>query len=35
MLGFLDGPVVKNAPCNARDTVSIPVWGRSHMPQSN
>ena len=25
-------PVVKNLPCNARDTGSIPSPGRSHMP---
>ena len=24
-MGFPDGPVVKNSPCNARDTDSIPV----------
>ena len=32
---FPGGPVVKNLPCNARDTglTSAPV--RSHMPQSN
>ena len=33
--GFPGGPVVKNLPCNARDTTSIPRLGRSHMPQSN
>ena len=30
--GFLGGPVVKNAPCNAGDIASIPGPGRSHMP---
>ena len=29
------GPVVKNLPCNAGDTGSIPGPGRSHMPQGN
>ena len=33
--GFLDSPVVKNPPCNARDTGLILDPGRSHMPQSN
>ena len=33
--GFPGGPVVKNPPCNAGDTSSIPGLGRSHMPQSN
>ena len=33
--GFPGGPVVKNLPCNAGDTSSIPGPGRSHMPQSN
>ena len=32
--GFPGGPV-KNPPCNASDTSSIPGAGRSHMPQSN
>ena len=32
---FPDGPVVKNPPCNAGDTGSIPGPGRSHMPQGN
>ena len=32
---FPDGPVVKNPPCNARDTGSIPGPGGSHMPCSN
>ena len=27
---FPGGPVVKNPPCNARDTGSIPGPGRSH-----
>ena len=31
LLGFPGGPVVKNPPCNARDTGSIPGLGRSHM----
>ena len=29
--GFPGGPVVKNPPCNARDTSSIPGPGRLHM----
>ena len=33
--GFPGGPVVKNLPCNARDTSSIPGPGRSHMPSGN
>ena len=33
--GFPGGPVVKNSPCNARDTSLIPGPGRSHMPRSN
>ena len=33
--GFPAGPVVKNLPCNAEDTGSIPGPGRSHMPRSN
>ena len=28
---FPDGPVVKNFPCNAGDTGSIPGLGRSHI----
>ena len=32
---FPGGPVVKNLPCNARDTGSIPGPGRSHMPRGN
>ena len=32
---FPGGPVVKNLPCNARDTGLIPGLGRSHMPWSN
>ena len=32
MQGFTGGPVVKNPPCNARDTSSIPDPGRSHIP---
>ena len=35
MAGFPGGPVVKNLPCNAGDTGSIPGLGRSHMPQGN
>ena len=35
MQGFTGGPVVKNPPCNARDTSSIPDPGRSHIPQEN
>ena len=30
--GFPGGPVVKNPPCNARDTGSVPGLGRSHVP---
>jgi len=33
--GFLDGPVVENPPCNARDMGSILDSGRSHMLRSN
>ena len=33
--GLPGGPVVKNQPCNARDTGLIPGPGRSHMPRSN
>ena len=33
--GFPGVPVVKNLPCNARDTGSIPDPGRCHMPRSN
>ena len=32
---FAGGPVVKNLPCNAGDTGSIPGPGRSHMKRSN
>ena len=32
---FPGGSVVKNPPANARDTVSIPGPGRSHMLQNN
>ena len=32
---FLRGLVVKNLPCNAGDTGSIPGLGRPHMPQSD
>ena len=34
-LGFPGSPVVKNLPCNAGDTSSIPGLGRSHMPHGN
>jgi len=30
---FPGGPVVKNLPCNAGDTGSIPAAGRSHVVQ--
>ena len=33
--GFCDGPVVKNFPCNARNTGSVPGLGRLHMLRSN
>ena len=33
--GFPGVPVVKNLPCNARDTGSIPDPGIRHMPRSN
>ena len=32
---FPGGPVVKNEPCNAEDTGSIPGLGRFHIPGSN
>ena len=32
-MGFPGGPVVKNLPCNARDTSLIPGSGRCHMQQ--
>ena len=32
---FPGGSEVKNLPCNARDTSSIPGPGRSHMPRGN
>ena len=32
---FSGGPVVKNPPCNAGDTGSIPGPGRSHMSWNN
>ena len=35
MQGFPGGPVVRNPPCNARDTSLIPDPGRSHIPQEN
>ena len=35
VLGFLGGSVVKNLPCNARDTSPISGPGSPHMPQSN
>ena len=34
-LGLPTDPAVKNLPCNAGDTHSIPDPGRSHMLQSN
>ena len=33
--GFFGGLVVKNPPCSAEDTGSVPGLGRSHMPRSN
>ena len=33
--GWPGGLLVKNLPCNAKDTGSIPGPQRSHMPQSN
>ena len=33
--GFSSGPAIKNLPCNARDTSSLPGLRRSHVPQSN
>ena len=33
--GFPGGPVVKNLPCNARDTSVIPGSGRCDMPWGN
>ena len=35
MWDFPGGPVVKNPPANAEDTVLIPGPGRFHMPQSD
>ena len=35
MQGFPGGPVVKNPPCNAKDTCLIPGLGRSHTLGSN
>ena len=32
---FPGGPMVKNPSANARDTVFVPGWGRSHMPLSS
>ena len=32
---FPGGPVVKNLPCDAGDTGSVPGPGGSHMPRSN
>ena len=32
---FPGGPVVKNTPAHAGDTVLNPGLGRSHMPRSN
>ena len=34
-MGLPGGAVDKNPPANAGDTGSIPVLGRSHMPQRN
>ena len=34
-LSFWGGPVVKNPPCNARDTGSVPSLGRSQTWQGN
>ena len=34
-VAFPDGPVVKNLPCNRRDTGLIPSLGRFHMPLGN
>ena len=34
-MDLLGGAVVKKLPANAGDMGSIPVPGRSHMPQSN
>ena len=33
--GFPGSPVVKNQPCSAKDTSSIPRLGRSHLLRSN
>ena len=33
--GFPGGPVVKNLPCNAKDTGSILGLGRSHVQWHN
>ena len=35
LLGFPGSPVVKNPPCNTRDTGSIPGPGRPHMRRGN
>ena len=35
VLDFPGALVVKNSPANAEDTGSIPVPGRSHMPEGN
>ena len=35
LLGFSDGPVIKNLPANAEDAGSIPGLGRFPMPQGN
>ena len=33
-MGFPGSPVVKNLPCNAKDTSSVPGPGRFHTPWS-
>ena len=33
--GFSGGPVVKNPPCNVRDSGAIPDPGRPHVLRSN
>ena len=35
ILDFPGALMVKNSPANAEDTGSIPVPGRSHMPEGN
>ena len=34
-MGFPDGSVAKNLPCNEGDMSSIPGPGSTHMPQGN